>query len=549
MWPLFSLPDPLFMYAVEVGVTLTVVLFLGELGLAANISYLCLALIGLGLVSIHAERAFSPSDRIFNRRRFGLPLFWSGHAQAGVALVLLLVTQLADWLLQPAQSLLTHPWIGHSLTLVANHSGGLLPQSFLLATGIWLAGAYLYLYSELVVRRVGLYIYLTAFALLMAEVTLVGRNLQTELLIAVLALTTVGIHLSQAVLGRSSDKLRRAVPRLALVLSVLPVLMGIVLHVRAITQLTLPETWVYHTTWLFVGVMGIVAASNHISATLCRRSDARLSVAYLVRARCRCSSAGRPALRIVGLTTVMRQAPWLMMIPVAYIIASKLSDQVWQRPLATIGHVATALILVLVGGASLDNPFAVLQPVSHQSLNLLFGLTLAETAVFYSLSAALQRRGASVYLATAAACAALWQLLAYGGVPSDYYTMLYAGLGVGFLAVSRILGVGQQTTHSGLVTKLAGRGLPAFQSGNAILCIALLAAIMQGLMRLPGLSEVPADWLHLRSLLATTAAAGLAGPCADSQYPSGLRHNAGHARRPFADHAQSALALDGVAET
>jgi hypothetical protein len=272
----------------------------------------------------------------------------------------------------------------------------------------------------------------------------------------------------------------------------------------------LPENWAYHTTWLFVGVMGIVAASNQVSAVLCRRSDARLSVAYLALGAPPLFVGAAAALRIVGLTTVMQQAPWLMAIPVAYLVASALMERAWQRPLATVGHVATVLILVLLGGASLDNPLAVLQPVSHQTVNLLFGLTLAEVAMFYSLSAAFHHRAASVYLATAAACAALWQLLGYSGVPSEYYTMLYAGLGVGFLAVSRILGVTVRAADRGQLTALAGRGLPAFQSGNAIVCIALLAAIMQGLMRLPGLSEVAADWLHLRSLLATTAAAAVA---------------------------------------
>ena len=96
----YVLRDPLFMYAIEAGITLTVVLFLGQLGLATNTSYLCLVLMALGLVSVHAERAFPPDDKVFDRRRFGMPLFWSGHLQTGAALVLLLVVQLADWLLQ-----------------------------------------------------------------------------------------------------------------------------------------------------------------------------------------------------------------------------------------------------------------------------------------------------------------------------------------------------------------------------------------------------------------------------------------------------------------
>ena len=64
---------------------------------AVFLAFLCLVLMGLGLVSIHAERAFAP-DGEFARTRFGMPLFWSGHVQLAAALLILLCTQAANWL-------------------------------------------------------------------------------------------------------------------------------------------------------------------------------------------------------------------------------------------------------------------------------------------------------------------------------------------------------------------------------------------------------------------------------------------------------------------
>ena len=56
----FVLRDPIFMYAVEAGVTLTAVLFLSELGFATDVGCLASVLMALGLISIHAERGFRP---------------------------------------------------------------------------------------------------------------------------------------------------------------------------------------------------------------------------------------------------------------------------------------------------------------------------------------------------------------------------------------------------------------------------------------------------------------------------------------------------------
>ena len=188
----YVLRDPLFMYAVEAGITLTVGLLLAELRpnmLPADLyAYVSLVLMGLGLASIHAERAFPPEGATFDRRRFGMPLFWSGHVQAASSLLVLLGTQVIAWL-------------GDKHFFGVTWEGNILTDNALLAGGLWLAGTYAYLYSDIVVRRVGTCTYLAALCFLLAEVTIVGLNLQGEWLIAILALTALAANLVQAFLA------------------------------------------------------------------------------------------------------------------------------------------------------------------------------------------------------------------------------------------------------------------------------------------------------------------------------------------------------------
>ncbi len=270
----YALRDPLFMYAVEGGITLTALLLLADRQWISDTSFLCLFLAALGLISIHAERAFDPGEEgTFTRRRFGMPLFWSGHAQLGSALCILLGTQVWSWMFDPARRLLGISWEGNSLS-----------HSSLMAGGLWLAGTYAYLYSDLVVRRVGIYTYIAAFCLLLAEVTLVWGRLQAEGVIAVLALTALVANLARSALKDTDERLNRAIPPLALGLSALPVLLGVALHVRATSTLAGHLFKPYDTGWVFVAVMVWLAVCNRISAYLFRRDEPTTSAVYFFSA-------------------------------------------------------------------------------------------------------------------------------------------------------------------------------------------------------------------------------------------------------------------------
>ena len=269
----------------------------------------------LGLISIHAERAFPPEGELFTRRKFGLPFFWSGHAQVGASLLILFGTQIVGWLagLYDNHRFLNIDWPGNWLT-----------QHFLLAGGLWLAGVYAYLYSDLVVRRVGVYTCLAAFCVVMAEATIAGRFLAGEGWIAVLAVTALGVNLVQMFMAKTNEKIARVLPPLAMVLGVLPILIGLLLHIRATSAVAAELNWEYATGWPFVVVMLLVAACNRMSAHLFSDTSPRWSAVNMFASAAALLVAAAGLLRVLELTRWTQQAPWLMLIPIAYIVAARL---------------------------------------------------------------------------------------------------------------------------------------------------------------------------------------------------------------------------------
>jgi hypothetical protein len=509
----YVLRDPLFMYAIEGGVTLTAMLLLGDLGYLSDTTWLSLFFLAMGLLSIHAERAFPPAENaVFTRRRFGMPLFWSGQVQTAIALVMLLATQLLAWLLSPAQAFLNTHWEGNTLS-----------ESSLLAGALWLGGTYAFLYSDLIVRRKGVYTHLAALCLILAEITLIGLTQHAEFVIAALAITALAANLSVRQFDGRMQTLDRAVKPLALGLGALPLLMGIALHIRATSQLPIIETlhWTYATNWWFVVAMLIVAACSRASAEICRPREPRLSAAYLFFSAAGLIVAAAGLLRMLGIFDWTMQALWLMLIPIGYLTAAGIGrGSTVELPLAWVAQTATAVILA--GGivSGLDVVESVLQPVAHQMINMRLGLVFSEAAFFYSLAAFVRRRSANVYLAAAAVCGAMWQFLKYWDVGGAYHTIFFAALGLVMLAAARwrgielvsIYGVGGQRTASP-----RGRGLALFQSGNAVLALALASAFFQGLMYLAAralarsgspdaIASRRMDWLDLSSLLLAAAA-------------------------------------------
>ena len=214
------LRDELFVYVFVGGVTLTGLLILADLPPSPakfwEIASPSTLLVVLGLIALHLERAFPDKDGPFSRRRFGLAFFWSGHATLAAGLLLVLGAQLAgDWLYQPFFEAYFDTWKALPTPVVTEHWGQIL------ALCLVTAGIYAYLYSDVVVRRVGVYLYLAAGLLLWAEVLVVELlhiHIGMDFLIAVLAGTGLVVHFVSSLTTREGPWVR-PLPVVGLLLS------------------------------------------------------------------------------------------------------------------------------------------------------------------------------------------------------------------------------------------------------------------------------------------------------------------------------------------
>ncbi|HWG43009.1 MAG TPA: hypothetical protein VN688_09500 [Gemmataceae bacterium] len=469
------LRDPMFVYVLVGGVTMTGLLILADRDLQRfwEIAGPCTLLVCLGLVCIHAERIFAEGEGPFSRRRFGLAFFWSGHAVLGAGLLLLLVAQIWGNWLYPLFEPIYRYFESRPPDIVTTESGKLL------AFCLVLAGTYAYAYSDLVVRRIGVYIYLAVFALLWTEVLALdllvahfGWQLPVmEVLIIAMAVTGLLANLALVNMAEKNSPLLRASSPLGLSLSVLPVLIGVFLHFRATV---LPSQ--YALTGTYVVAMLTAALSCRTSAHLFRHSRPGLSMTYFF---------GTGAATLAGAAGLLKvaypemhwqgQAPLLMLIPLLYLTAARLyQGHTQEKPLLWVAHAATIVMLISSIGAA----FKGFLLIEHDALNLSLATFFAEATLFYLLEAFWRKHALSVYACTATACAAVWQLLKYGGVAEEYYILTFAVVGLLLLIAYRFAVLENMN--------LAGMARAAFHCGNALLSLAFVAGALMVLSELVG---------------------------------------------------------------
>ncbi|MFM7071896.1 MAG: hypothetical protein ACKO38_08915, partial [Planctomycetota bacterium] len=200
-----------------------------------------------------------------------------------------------------------------------------------------------------------------------------------------------------------------------------------------------------------------------------------------------------------------------MFIPFIYLIVSRLRVERQVRdPLQWISHTATAIIMGSIFFGSFTMVGRVVSPVSGQMENLLAGVVFAQAMLFYGLAAWIRRHAVNYYLATIAGCAMAWEWMGYGRVPSDYYTLLYAILGVVLLAVARVIGVENKVVYDPLArpfSRLLGPGRALYLVANGLIAMAVVAAVLQAIAQLLFRES---DMRYLLALLFTTGAGGMA---------------------------------------
>ena len=498
------LRDRLFVYVFVGGVAMTGLLMLADNGCFWEIAAPAAMLVVLGLISIHVERAFPEVEGPFSRRRFGMAFFQSGQALLAAGLLLVLGAQVAgDWLYRPLFEPFYQHWHAGPPEIVTAFGGKCL------ALALILAGTYAYFYSDIVVRRVGWYVYLAVFTILWAEmfvIELVAQHVAAEAAILALALTALAANLAQpklldwrkpgspkgdspifadtkigtVPLATTALSLIRAGQPLGLFLCTVPVLLGLVLHLRATYQ-PLNDLWrlpggeSYAVGWLYVVSMFATAVSCRVGAHLYRRTLPWLSAVYFF------GTAAATLLGVTGLLSVCgirawgELAPLVMIVPILYIIAARLyRGHTQENPLVWVAHSATGVMIAAVVAAALNlTPAHVAEPIVGKTLNLLLAAFFGEAALFYALAGAFRRQGFNVYLGTAAACGAIWQLLAYGSIAAEYYTLTFALLGLVLLVCYRLA-----------VLEWTGLAGPAFECANALMSLSFVAAVLIALSRL-----------------------------------------------------------------
>jgi hypothetical protein len=466
------LRDELFVYVFAAGVTLTGLLILGtgEVRGLWEFARPATLLVVLGLLAIHAERAFPEQEGPFGRRRFGLAFFWSGHALLAAGLLLVLAADIAGlWL---------YDLVFHTL-----YEQMTPPQTPSQLVGEWrwlalllvVAGTYAYVYSDLVVRRVGVYVYVAAATLLWALVLglqMLGITLGMDALIAALALTALAVNAAQASVFRDS-RYTRAFPVLGLLLPFLAVALGLLVYFQALS-LNLKGVWEKNPpSWTYVGAMLLTALSCRFGAYLYRQRQPGLAAVYFFATAAATLVAATALLAALGLKTWQEHAPLLMLIPIAYLIAARLyRGRSEEQPLLWVSHAATAVMLA----ASLASAVEGFALVTGKTLNLALALFCAEAAVFYALATALYRKVWTIHLGAAMACGAVWQVLTYWDEPAEFYTLTFALVGLGLLLAYRFA-VLERFSAGPLVDA-------AFQSANTLLSLSFVAALLLGLSRL-----------------------------------------------------------------
>lgn len=314
------LKDELFVYVFYAGVAMTGLLFLADLQPSPQrfweIASPATMLVVLGLIGIHLERAFVVGEGPFTRAKFGMAFFWSGHVQLAVGLILVLAAQVAgDWL---------YPfWFKPVYDVLQATPSPICNRLQWLGLVLVLAGTYAYVYSDVIVRKRGIFIHIAAFTLLWAEVLIVqllNLKLGVDVIIMTLAITSLLSHLTHYLLS-SENPYTRSLPLFGLLLGILPVAIGVVVY---LDHFGLQAVWADEAPrWTFVGAMLLTAVACRVGAASVSPCIGEPDDVVLLCHGAATMVAAVATLSALGLNRWQSHAPIMMLIPVAYLVAAK----------------------------------------------------------------------------------------------------------------------------------------------------------------------------------------------------------------------------------
>lgn len=420
-----ALKDPMFVYVFFGGIAMTGMLALADLHRVAEISAPATLLISLGLLSLHAERAFADDDGPFSRKRFGLACFWSAQALVGLGLTLLLGFQIASFV----------PHYGYGIDQFAA-----LPSNRYLALGLVLAGGYAFAYSAMVVRPKALYGQLAVLCLLWAEVLgiqICELTKHLPVLLTTLGLTSLAMnvlfwHLARREDGRGGVLARPLAP---LGLGLMAIVLLVSLAQRVPFSMMTADTLT--GTWGWAAALVLAAVVSRVSAMLHAKDRQPLSVAYLIVSAAATFLGLDSLLLMSGVQSWSIEACLLMTVPVLYLVAARFhKDGPARRTLPTVASVA-AIGLTL---STLFFNFGQWVSPKAFGVSTLWIAAYALEATLFFAAAAFSRGGKfNVYFAAAMACGLIYQVGGYARVPVEANTIAIALMGVAGLVGHRLL--------------------------------------------------------------------------------------------------------------
>jgi hypothetical protein len=470
------LRDEMFVYVSNAGVTLAAMLIIAALPPEPMARFWEIALpsttlVILGLVGIHVERAFQDVEGPFGRRRFGLAFFWSGHVQLAAGLLLLLGAIITgDWLYKGVFETFYLKYQQVPSDMVTNK--GRLWAMLLVALAI-----YGHIYSDLVVRKIGVYIYVASgLALWFIVLTIQQLAITIGVVEFIAILSGLGLVcnlLRVSVLKENSYA--RAVPVLGLLLPLLAVVIGVRVHLGRVGDVDFGAI----NAWAFVAAMALTVISCRFGAFVYRESKGLGALYFFATGAA--SLVGLAAILLAVQISAYYRGPILMLLPIAYMIAGHVyHGEKAEHPLVWVAHVATiVLVCFLVGSIGTVRPETDAQGEMAR-LNLIAFAVLV--AVFYALAALLRHQVAGVHLSAMATAFAVWQAFEYMNWTGEIACMVFAIAGFLMLLCYRL---------ALLDSKGDAVSRAAFQAGNTLLSLSFVANALIIVTRL--LNELRVD--------------------------------------------------------
>ena len=499
------LADPMFVYAIVGGVTMTGLLILADhqVGRFWEILSPSALLVVLGMLCIHVERAFSPGDGPFSRERFGKAFFNAGHAVMASGLILLLGGRLVGRFYEPLFADLG--WF--AIPAVATQA-----RLKLIALGLALAAAYSYVYSQLVVKARGRYVVSAVLTLLWCAVILLDLlaiPFTVELVALLLAVAAVGINLSSSIARDGSNDgssehgdfwnrfLGFSEGSFVTGLHVAVLLLGLLLYGRARVEM-LHALSPYAFSWTYVAAMLLGGISCWWSRQSAAKSSATSRERFSVEAMALLGlfavvgALGTLGMELTVATLALEMVVPLVIAGLALASRTPSTQLMWSRA----AELPAILVLITVVGALVGIVDVAAVDSPHLWLTLIFG---AATLCF-GQAAARSGHVVSGTMASVCLCGSAWQFLLLLGATK--YVFILAATLVGIAGLGAALVLEKVREESSSAVDLCRRiGKAGVSFGGAASLLLAFSRVM--------VSET--EWSLIGLLLAQLAAAAFAG--------------------------------------